>query len=131
MSYSRKVILKTRPNNSANTPLPVLISLDTPFFYNPSAGNLLMDVRMNVGLGLGSSGDVTDMAASTSPFDQTSRVYEFDRNAISGMADTAGLLTGFKITPVPEPAPATLLIVGLAVASVFGLRKNNTKPRKE
>src|SRR4029077_11755760 len=63
----------------------------TPFFYDPSAGNLLVDLRVfGSGRGLGPM-DQADMAASLSGSDGVSRVYAFNVNSASGTADTVGL----------------------------------------
>ncbi|SRR6266568_1812685 len=105
-------------NNNPNAPpgFGVLVNLTTPFFYNPAAGNLLMDVRYYQ---LRSSGFPTDYDASTSSGDTVSRVYAFNVADASGLADTIGLVTGFVVTPVPEPGSGILLLAGLSVLAIF------------
>lgn len=97
---------------SANGPkdFDIVITLTTPFFYDPSMGNLLMEVR-NFGGGQTSFFDATSSFAF---FDGVSRVTTSTiGNANSTVADnrdSLGLVTGFTI--VPEPASAVLLFAG-------------------
>jgi PEP-CTERM motif len=78
----------------------------TPFFYDPSRGNLLMEV-------------FTAGGSRTAPFDAVldvdgvSRAFDIPAAQVPAI-DTLGLVTQFEATPVPEPATLTLLAVGLA-----------------
>jgi hypothetical protein len=117
--------------SSADTgPVPrdfdIVITLTTPFLYDPSAGNLLLDVRNFV-------------PVSTTPFDavemmgdSVSRRFAFDvndPNAIAGGGPTIGLITQF-VTPstsVPEPGTALLMLAG--AGSLFGLRQLRRRSR--
>ena len=82
----------------------IVITLTTPFFYNPALGNLLLDVR-NFGAG------TTTVFDAVSPFgDGVSRVTNTDVNSGTGTPDSAGLVTGFII--VPEPGSAAMLLMG-------------------
>jgi len=82
----------------------IIITLTTPFFYNPALGNLLLDVR-NFGAG------TTTVFDAVSPLgDGVSRVTNTDVNSGTGTPDSAGLVTGFII--VPEPGSAALLLAG-------------------
>ena len=82
----------------------IIITLTTPFLYNPANGNLLLDVR-NYG---GGSTTFFDAVATTG--DGVSRVFNQNVNGTTGNTDTAGLVTGFII--VPEPGSAALLLAG-------------------
>ena|SRR6266568_4182964 len=106
-------------NNNPNAPsgFGVLVTLTTPFFYNPAAGNLLMDVRYYQGATPGVAPGPFD--ASTSAGDSVSRVSAFNVGDATGTADTAGLRTAFVVTPVPEPGSILLLLAGLAVLAIF------------
>jgi len=82
----------------------IIITLTTPFLYNPALGNLLLDVR-NFG------GGSTTVFDAVSPLgDGVSRVTNTDVNSGTGTPDSAGLVTGFII--VPEPGSAALLLAG-------------------
>jgi hypothetical protein len=93
------------------SPFNVVITFDTPFYYNPAFGNLLMDVR-NFGGGL------TTQFDSSNNTDGTSRVTTYtglDVNSPTGyVADTTALVTQFTFQPIPEPTTASLLVLGLA-----------------
>ena len=82
----------------------IIITLTTPFHYNPANGNLLMDVR-NFG-----GGTTTFFDAAFTTGDGSSRVYSTDVNSPTGSADTEALITGFVI--VPEPNTAAMLLLG-------------------
>jgi PEP-CTERM motif len=90
----------------------IVINLTTPFFYNPAAGNLLLDVR-NFG-----GGGTTSFDAQFTAGDSISRVFTESTNGVgdpTGSADTLGLVTRFTVTAaVPEPATLALLGLGLA-----------------
>ena len=82
----------------------IIITLTTPFLYNPALGNLLLDVR-NYG---GGSTTFFDSVVTTG--DGVSRVYNQNVNDPTGTLDSTGLVTGFVI--VPEPSSAALLLAG-------------------
>jgi hypothetical protein len=82
----------------------IIITLTTPFFYNPALGNLLLDVR-NFG-----GGTTTFFDAVFQTGDGVSRVFSQNVNSTTGSTDTEGLVTGFTI--VPEPCSAALLLAG-------------------
>jgi hypothetical protein len=113
--------------SSANTPGPgntrnfdIIVTLQTPFLYDPNAGNLLMDVR-NFGGGL-----TTQFDAENTAGDSISRVFNLDNNANGtvGIADTFGLVTQFTLAPVPEPGSLAVFgLVGLAGAALLRRRK--------
>ena len=91
----------------------IVVTLTTPFLYNPALGNLLLDVR-NFGGGITCSFD-----AVFTPADGVSRVFSLTGvNATTGSTDTLGLVTGFNI--VPEPGTAMLLAGGGTLLALFG-----------
>ncbi len=70
-----------------------------PFIYDPSAGDLLLDVRaIESGGGISAPFD----AQSNSPF--TAHVDAPAISAASGSFFASGLVTQFQFTPVPEPS---------------------------
>jgi hypothetical protein len=90
----------------------ILVNLTTPFFYNPAAGNLLLDVR-NFGGGMTTAFDAVDTLgdsvsrASTNVSDVNSSSADF--------TDSLGLVTRFTFQAVPEPSIWTLLLLGLTI----------------
>jgi hypothetical protein len=83
--------------------------LERPFFYDPSAGNLLMDVR-NFSGGVGAR--MGSVYAANYFGDSTSVVGANDVMATVGGTHTDGLITLFTVTPVPEPASALVFLTG-------------------
>ena len=86
----------------------ITINLTTPFFYNPAAGNLLLDVR-NFGGGtatflyfeyLNAAGDAISRVGTYNSGNVTSTSADF--------ADSGGLVTRFT-TVAPEPSVISLI----------------------
>jgi hypothetical protein len=82
----------------------IVIPLSTPFLYDPSQGNLIMEVR-------NASGNATsqfDFEFST----QIGRAYAFDANATGAAAvdPSRGLVTQFGVTLVPGPQTAAFML---------------------
>jgi PEP-CTERM motif len=98
----------------------IIIPLRTPFYYDPSAGNLLMDV-FNFG-----RERTSPFNANSSASDTTSSVYSFGVNEPNGIANTIGLVTIFEVRPVPEPSTWALLAVGLLLGGVRHIRRGNS-----
>lgn len=118
--FSGPLTLSSADTGPAGGPMAfdIVINLLTAFFYDPSAGNLLMDVR-NFSGGSG----VSQLDAEASGSDAMSRVYTESQgvNAASvnpGENDTVGLVTQFTVTPVPEPGMSAL--VGMALVGAMG-----------
>jgi PEP-CTERM motif len=98
----------------------IIITLTTPFFYNPAHGNLLLDVR-NFG-----GGTTTFFDAVFQTGDGVSRVFNSDVNSGTGNTDTEGLVTGFVI--VPEPGSAAMLLAGGGtLLAWFGSRRRRQR----
>jgi len=93
----------------------------TPFTYNPSNGNLLLDVFINSSSG----GLVFFVAGNNSP--QTSRVFNLGGNGVP-TADMVGLRTQLTADAIPEPT--TLLLLGTGLAGVAAKVRKKRKARQ-
>jgi len=99
----------------------VAISMDSPFYYNPNAGNLLLDIR-------NFSGPVMDgrqfrLDVQNVVGDSISSLLAFNTDATSAsQVDSSGFVTYFAIQPVPEPSTWALLGLGLS-AVAFSMRR--------
>jgi hypothetical protein len=96
----------------------IIINLATPFLYDPSKGNLLMDVRNFLG------GGTTQFDAFTPASDGavSERVWNPDVNATTGTYDSvaAGMVTEFGFGPSAVPEPSTLLTAVSGVLACLG-----------
>jgi hypothetical protein len=104
----------------------IVITLTTPFLYNPADGNLLLDVR-----NYGGGAYTTQFDASTASTDGVSRGWYYsDVNAASGTTDTGGLITRFTFEPVPEPSTYLAGALLLLPFGMHGIRYlGNRKPK--
>jgi hypothetical protein len=85
----------------------------TPFIYDPSAGNLLLDFRaFETGGGISAPFD----AQSGSPF--TAHVDASGMSSTSGSYFANGLVTQFEFTAVPEPSTLALGALGAMVVGI-------------
>ena len=98
----------------------VFIQFDTPFFYNPAQGNLLMDVRNIEAPGVAESAG--SFAGVNKPGDSISSVAARNVVAMSGSTVTSGLTTAFVVEPIPEPSTITLLTLALPLI-FFAVRR--------
>ena len=88
----------------------VSVVLQTPFFYDPRAGNLMLDY-VNIGFGGFGAGHADRTNLSFESVTQAgSRFSDFSVGLLDG-----GLITRFTIDAVPEPGFAALLALGGAV----------------
>ena len=88
-------------------PFEVVVRLESPFFYEPSKGNLSIDI-----LAAGTRNLALD--AQISVGDSVGRVYA-NPDALTGTVDSLGLSTRFDITPVPEPSAIALALCNALV----------------
>lgn len=107
----------------------LLISFETPFDYDPRAGDLLLDVVL--GAPTGYTGSELYFIAGAS--DDVSSVFSVGPSPV-GILDEEfryGLRTRFTFTPAsaPVPEPATLLLVGTGLAGVGVAARKRQKKR--
>jgi hypothetical protein len=99
----------------------IIIPLATPFLYDFTAGNLLVDIRH-----FGGGPALTQFDAENTLGDSMSRVRSGPSttavSSASGVADTAALVVRFNGQAVPVPEPATVLFVGVGLATLMGSR---------
>ena len=88
--------------------------LDQPFDYDPSNGNLLLDLELNHQVGKQFTLlDITGTSASRAIFSNSMQ-----------RSDSASILTQFSLQQVPEPSTVTLSILG-GIALLFCRWKRN------
>jgi len=107
----------------------IVVNLSTPFLYDPTKGNLLLDVRNFSG------GTATFLDAQITQGDSISRVLsDWPGSTVSsstGTADTIGLVTQFTFgaaSVVPEPPTGTL--IGMGAGMMFGYRSLLVRRRR-
>ena len=101
-----------------------------PFLYNPSAGNLLMDVFNYQTIEDPPSGAYA-MGSQCCLFDSASIVSAFNVNATQASGGGSGaLVTLFSATPVPEPAAWAITVVGGLLFAGVRLGRKNTRARR-
>jgi hypothetical protein len=106
----------------------ITIVLTTAFFYDPSLGNLLLDVRNFAG------GKTTPFDAQNVPGDPISRAATLRGDVSSLTADfveSSGLVTMFstQATAVPEPSTLFLMSSGLASLAARAWRRRHLRQR--
>ncbi len=103
------------------------LTFTTPFFYDPSAGNLLLDVRNY------QPEQIPPMGSH--PFDQhvsadvpIGALFANSAFDVSGLVGQGGLITRFHTTPIPEPATWHLVaLAGSALSLVWYRRHRVTR----
>jgi hypothetical protein len=100
------------------------IFLSNPFFYDPRAGNLLMDVRTYAGIPFPFSTPYADMDAQDTIGDSISSV-SGSLSSDVGSLSTMGLVTRIVVMPVPEPSFSVLLGLGIIALTYTAWRNRN------
>src|SRR5205807_9025732 len=99
---------------SSSTPqsFTVLVSFDQAFFYNPIAGNLLLDIRNYGGPGASSPFFLDGQNVAG---DSISHIQAFNVSSTrAGDVNSFGFVTEFVVQPIPEPRTWSLLVLGFA-----------------
>jgi len=102
-----------------------LISFQTPFTFDPTGGNLLVDFQIPSGTNVTSGFFFTVNQANTNGDGLAVNTNPFADTAI-GTLDTSGPLTQFDVTPsaVPEPSSTIFLLAGIGVVGATRWRRN-------
>jgi hypothetical protein len=101
------------------------ILLQTPFLFDPSAGNLLMEVRNFQTVPPPPGGIRAYNEAEVTLGDGVSGAFAGDVNALRGSVGTGGLVTGLVGTLVPEPATWALLLTAGVVYALTAHRRTH------
>jgi hypothetical protein len=112
----------------AGTPkfFSVYFALDSPFYYNPNAGNLLLDIRNLSGPVI--DGNLLHLDSEATSGDSISSILAFNANAqTADQLDSSGFITEFTIQPVPEPSTWTLVGLGLSGLAFSTHRKSKRR----
>lgn len=106
-------------------PFDFAVPLQTPFLYNPDAGNLLLDVRNFSG-----GGPFWLFDNQHTGGDPVSRVWvELPGSTPFLVVDTIGMVTQFTATLVPEPGTLLLVGAGLSGLATWRARRGNGRGR--
>ena len=121
--FSGTLSLTTGPVGGSPNDFSVAIDFDTPFSYDPSGGNLLLDVSKF-------SSDIFAAAllldAEDTPGDPISSLSGLAPDAEQGLADTLGLVTSFVTRDGGEPnviPTPTALLMGLGLLGTAAMRR--------
>lgn len=111
----------------------ITVTLQTPFLFNPSQGNLLLDIHRNT-LGFVTPGQLSNLDAVNSATDGVSSVYTYNSGVASPTADfssTKEVVTQFTFTPAPVPETSTTVSLGLLLAfgtGVVAFKRKRCRP---
>jgi hypothetical protein len=107
----------------------IVIPFTTPFFFNPAAGNLLLDVRVN---SFGPQWPENFFAdAEFGPGNGDTRIDTILLGVdlpTAPYGDAMRLITQFTFTTVPEPSSVVLGALGSALCIAFGLKRRAPAP---
>jgi len=103
----------------------ITINLTTPFLYDPSKGNLLMDVRNFLG---GATTQFDAVSPTSAGGLVTERVWSINVTSSTGTYDatSAGLVTEFafsRVTAVPEPSTLVPAVWGVLLCLGYAWRR--------
>jgi hypothetical protein len=119
------IVFGPAPMDLNNNQHPAAIYFSTPFYFNPTSGNLLLDIRNFSGDVFGGTGGSLDGELTIG--DSVSRIWGEVNGSTGLIVDTFGYATSFLITPVPEPSSFTLLVLGIVPLGVCVWRRKRKR----
>jgi len=131
--FSGALTLSTAATGTGEQPFDYTISFATPFVYDASLGNLLLDVMIPTTATVSGTGVGFLTFDTVNSFnDGIYSVIELNNGAATtGFADTSGVITSFTTSPVttavPEPASWALMIGGFGCAGLVLRRRANVQ----
>ena len=118
--FSGPATLSTAATGVGPQPFDYTVNFSTPFLYNPSAGNLLLDFLIPTGATVSGSG--FGFLTFDTANDLNDGVYSVvninSGSAATGTLSTAAAITEFHIAAVPEPATWAMMICGLMLTGL-------------
>lgn len=116
--FSGPLNVNARGGFSPN-PFDIVVPFTVPFYFDPSHGNLLVDIK-----NFTSSPTTWLVDASNDLDDNASRIFDYNPNAATAaQVDTGADIVRLNYTVVPEPSVQNLLVLGLGLA--FFLRRSS------
>jgi hypothetical protein len=108
---------------ASNGTFDFLVTLSTPFVYDPTKGNLLLDVNISNSTG------PNQLAFETTNDAVTSRIYNSSGTGTPTHDLNYGLVTAFTVGPVAVPEPSTMVmgLTSVVGAGLFALRRRSAK----
>lgn len=126
--YSGALALSTAATGVGPQPFDYTVTFDTPFAYDPSQGNLLLDVLVPTNATVSGTGfGFLTFDTVNTLNDGIFSVVEINNGAATtGFLSTAGAITLFSsaaVAPIPEPASWALMIAGFGLAGAAMRRR--------
>lgn len=126
-AFTGPLTLTTAATGTGTQPFDYTITFATPFVYDASLGNLLLDVFIptTATVSGGGFGFLTFDSVNTNDDGLRSIVNIFDGGAANGVLDTAGAITSFGLSAaaVPEPATWGMMILGIGLIGATARRR--------
>lgn len=117
--YSGALTLASASAGGIPAPLDISVVLQQAFTYDPAQGNLLLE-WINLG-GESVTGIFADSVFDNN--DGTARIVGLAPGAPTGLADSSGLVTAFRVGTTEVALPPTLALLGIGIAGLLAGRR--------